>query len=202
MIVIVGESACGKSTLQKTFIEKHPEFSKIVTYTTRPPRPGEQDGVDYYFVTDTKFNELKKKNFFVETNSYRGWQYGTPIEDCMDNHKIAVLTPAGLRTLRFRGVPTISVYLKVDRRSRLIKSLMRGDDIEEAYRRNLSDVGQFDAISKEVQYIIPNEGFENDIETLVTCLESAVANEMDTYFAVVPVSPVDERYEQCKMEGF
>ena len=201
MIVIVGESACGKSTLQKNFITKHPEFSKIVTYTTRPPRPGEQDGVDYHYVTDERFNELKKKHFFAETNSYRGWQYGTPIDECMERYKIAVLTPAGMRALRFKGVPIITVYLRVDRRSRLIKSLQRGDDIEEAYRRNLSDVGQFDAISKEVQYIIPNDNFENDEENLVACLESIVGNEIEDVVPRVPVTS-DESYMQYKLEGF
>ena len=80
----------------------------------------------------------------------RDRQYGTAIEDCVDN-KVAVLTPHGLR--RMKNVPElniISFYINVDRRERLIQLLRRGDNIEEVYRRNLSDIGQFDGVEEDV----------------------------------------------------
>lgn len=161
MIVIVGASASGKSTLQKEMIEHAPnKYKKVVTYTTRPPRPGEKDGIDYHFVTESVFQNLVDEGFFIEHNQYRGWKYGTAKEDCHDeNSYIAVLTPAGFRQLKKTGIKTTSIFLHVDRRSLLINILQRGDDIDESYRRNTTDVGQFDGIENEVDYVIDNTAF-------------------------------------------
>ena len=164
MLVILGESASGKSTLQKLFVERDKRWYKIVTYTTRPMRKGEVDGEDYHFTEDKIFEELKKKDFFIETSEYRGWSYGIAKKDCIDTYGVAVLTPSGLRHIKAEGIDTISVYLKVDRPSRLIQSVCRGDDVDEAYRRNLSDVGQFDGIEDEVDYVIENPKYKMDEE--------------------------------------
>lgn len=157
MIVIVGASASGKTTLVNALTEKDKKYKKIITYTTRPKREKEVDGIDYHFVSDSAFNELKKRDFFIEYASYNGWQYGTAKSDCThSDYTIAILTPSGLRNLRKANIKTSAIYLYVDRRSRLIKSLQRADNVDEAYRRNLSDLGQFDGVENEVDYIIEN----------------------------------------------
>lgn len=171
MLVLVGESASGKSTLQD-LITKEFNHVKIVTYTTRPIRAGEIDGFSYHYISDEEFLRLDSEGFFVETAEYNGWHYGTPFNECDNCNDVnAVLTPAGLRALKRKGIKTISIYLKVDRRSRLIKILERGDDIEESYRRNLSDVGQFDSIEKEVDYVIDNSGYKKDVYELLREVE-------------------------------
>lgn len=178
MIVIVGESASGKSTLQNMLVQSDPKFEKIVTYTTRPMRDGEKDGVDYHFVSEAAFDEMSKRDFFVEQNKYREWRYGTAKCECENaKYKVAVMTPAGLRALRRSNIDTVSVYLYVDRRSRLIKNLNRGDNIEEAYRRNLSDVGQFDGIMDEVDYVIDNSGYHMPQQHVLVCLKSILEGE-------------------------
>lgn len=165
MIVLVGESASGKSSIEKYMVDNY-GFEKIVSYTTRPPREGEVDGVDYNFINEEQFKELKKQGFFAETAQYRDWYYGTAKKDCTDD-KVAVLTPHGLRQVsKIRGINVISFYINVPRRDRLIKILQRGDNIEEAYRRSLSDVGQFDGIEDEVAYIINNPNYNKTIEEM------------------------------------
>lgn len=157
MIVLVGESASGKSSIEKELVSMG--YNKIITYTTRPMRKEDVDGETYHFITEEQFNSMKKRGMFAEHASYRGWQYGTAKEDCT-NDKVVVLTPHGLRQLKKnKDLDIISFYIKVPRRDRLIKILERGDDIEEAYRRNLSDVGQFDGIEDEVDYVIKNQGY-------------------------------------------
>ncbi len=156
MLVILGESASGKSTVQDILCDRY-EFKKLTTYTTRQPRKGEVDGVDYHFITEEKFNELLGENFFCESAKYNGWSYGTATEDCT-NDKVAVLTPHGFRQIS-KLVNTTSFYINVPRRDRLIKILNRGDNIEEAYRRSLSDIGMFDGISDEVDFVISNDGY-------------------------------------------
>ncbi len=162
MIVLVGESASGKSSIEKFLVENY-GYNKIITYTTRPPRQNEVDGIDYHFISIDKFNELKDQGFFAETACYRGWLYGSAKEDYTDN-KIAVLTPHGLRQIsKIKDINVVSFYINVPRRDRLIKILQRGDNIEEAYRRSLSDVGQFDGIEDEVDFVINNDGYKKSV---------------------------------------
>jgi guanylate kinase len=162
MIVLVGESASGKSSIEKYLVDNY-GYKKIVSYTTREPRDGEVDGVDYHYISKELFLMLKKEDFFAETAVYNGWYYGTAKKDCTDD-KIAVLTPHGLRQVKkINNINVISFYINVPRRDRLIKILQRGDNIEEAYRRNLSDVGQFDGIEDEVNFVIDNSGYEKSI---------------------------------------
>lgn len=170
IFVLVGESASGKSTIEKLVQERESSFSKVVSYTTRPAREGETDGVDYHFISDREFEKMVKENAFIESAKYRGWNYGSARKDYNDgkNH-IVVLTPHGCRSLKKWAehnpkVKVVSVYFNVDRRSRMIKILKRGDDIDEAYRRNISDVGQFDGFSDEADYVIDNECYKKSIE--------------------------------------
>ena len=177
MIVLVGESASGKSSIEKCMVDNY-GFEKIVSYTTRPPREGEVDGIDYNFINKEQFDELKKQGFFAETAQYRDWYYGTAKKDCTDD-KVAVLTPHGLRQVsKIRGINVISFYINVPRRDRLIKILQRGDNIEEAYRRSLSDVGQFDGIEDEVSYIINNPNYNKTIEEMTNEVLKHIPSEL------------------------
>ena len=165
MIVLVGESASGKSSIEKYLVDNC-GYNKIVSYTTRPPREGEVDGIDYHFISKSQFRRLSEQDFFAEQAVYRDWYYGVAKKDCTDD-KVAVLTPHGLRQVsKIKDINTISFYINVPRRDRLIKILQRGDDIEESYRRNLSDVGMFDGIWDEVDYVINNHGYSKSIEEI------------------------------------
>jgi len=188
MIVILGESASGKTSLVNDLIKSNPVYQKVVTYTTRPMRPGEVDGVDYHFVDEKTYLGLQKEGFFAESAEYRGWYYGTPADECKKPNSIIILTPHGLRSLKALGYEIISVYLYVDRRSRLINLLCRGDDIEEAYRRSLSDVGQFDGVEDEVDYIIDNTKYQMTEEDVLQCLKN-----------ILIVKSPETEYEQMSM---
>lgn len=166
MIVIVGASGSGKSTLVNALAERG--FHKVITYTTRPKRRDEIDGVDYHFIGINEFVDMVKADKFAEYAHYCGWHYGTAKKDCSDDNKcIAVLTPSGLRKLKRLGIKVISIYLRVDRRSLLKNLIERGDKVDEAYRRNLSDVGQFDGVEDEVDYVIDNFEYHMSLDEVV-----------------------------------
>lgn len=152
MLIIVGASASGKSSFQDAICMSS-KYRKLVTYTTRPRRDNESDDA-YHFVDEAFFKEHKDE--FTEIAEYNGWKYGSIIPD--DNEWVcAVMTPAGMREARRKlGDKAHVCYLKVSRRARLIMSMLRGDNIDEAIRRNLSDVGQFDGIENEVDEILLN----------------------------------------------
>jgi len=82
LIVLSAPSGAGKTSITKKILEKHP--AKIifsVSATTREMRPGERDGVDYYFLTREKFEDLIKNNGLVEYEEIFGNYYGTPISE-------------------------------------------------------------------------------------------------------------------------
>ena len=79
LIVISGPSGVGKDTLIKRLLELDPNLRYSISYTTRRPRPGEVDGVNYLFVSRDEFERLIKEGAFLEYATYDGNLYGTPI---------------------------------------------------------------------------------------------------------------------------
>lgn len=174
MVILVGESASGKSTIEKS-LTKHHGFQKIISYTSRPARSGEIDGIDYHFISKEKFEELQAKNFFAEVGNYRGWLYGSSVDDCKKDGVVAVLTPHGFRQMKkYKELDIFSFYINIPRRDRMIKILQRGDEIEECYRRSLSDVGQFDGISDEVDFVITNDKYEKSPDEIAEYIVQAI----------------------------
>lgn len=175
MLILVGGSASGKSTIEKILCSNY-GYKKITSYTTRSPRDGEIDGIDYHFISKDEFLERQKNGFFAEVGEYNGWLYGSAVEDCT-NDKVAVLTPHGMRQLKnIPGIDLICIYIKVPRRDRLIKILQRNDNIEEAKRRDASDVGQFDGVEDEVQFVIENDGYKYTPEKMAEKTDLAYKN--------------------------
>jgi guanylate kinase len=78
LVVISGPSGVGKDTLIERLRELDPRLQYSISYTTRKPRPGEKDGVSYFFVSRQKFEELVAQGFFLEHAVYNGNFYGTP----------------------------------------------------------------------------------------------------------------------------
>lgn len=180
MIILVGESASGKSTIERILAEKY-GYIKTVSYTTRPKRDGEKDGLNYNFISQDEFTEKFNNNFFVEVGAYNGWWYGTTKNQYSKN-TVCVLTPHGLRQIK-KNIKTedlniTTFYIKVPRRDRLIKILQRGDEVDEAIRRNQSDVGQYDGIEDEVDCILENNNYENSPEIMVEKIISYIEKGM------------------------
>lgn len=80
VLVLCAPSGAGKSTLVGKLTREFGEFVFSISYTTRPPRPGEQDGREYYFVDRERFDQLVEENFFAEWAEVYGNRYGTPAE--------------------------------------------------------------------------------------------------------------------------
>ena len=78
MFVISGASGVGKGTVLKTVMEKRSDLLFSVSATTRPPRPGEVDGVHYYFITKEAFEDMISKGEFLEYDAHAANYYGTP----------------------------------------------------------------------------------------------------------------------------
>ncbi len=78
LFVLAGPSGVGKTTLEKRLFAEFPDLHYSVSATTRPPRPGERDGVDYFFVSPERFREMRNNDELLESAEFYGNSYGTP----------------------------------------------------------------------------------------------------------------------------
>ncbi|NPB07323.1 MAG: guanylate kinase [Aquificae bacterium] len=81
VFILSAPSGTGKTTVAKKILSELQDVEKVVTYTTRPPRPGEESGVDYVFVSREEFEKKVSENFFLEYANVYGNYYGTPKPD-------------------------------------------------------------------------------------------------------------------------
>ncbi len=168
MVVILGQSASGKSHIEKELTKIG--YEKITSYTTRPIREGEVDGIDYHYISLDEFHQLKSDGFFAEHTIYNGWYYGIAHEDCLDN-RVVVVEPYGLRQLKqFDNLNIQSFYIQVDERERAVRMIKRGDNLLEVFRRIFSDQGVFQGVENEVDYIIDNNFFEG-LKTVLSIIK-------------------------------
>ncbi|HEY3864214.1 MAG TPA: guanylate kinase [Verrucomicrobiae bacterium] len=84
LIVISAPSGGGKTTLCQQLLASHPEMTRAITCTTRPPRPGEVDGQDYYFIDELEFSRRIAAESFLEHALVFGQRYGTPKPEVLD----------------------------------------------------------------------------------------------------------------------
>jgi guanylate kinase len=94
IVIVSGPSGAGKDTVINAWKERNPLVERVVTFTTREPRKGEVDGVDYHFVDEVTFLKKAKAGDFLEHKEVHGNRYGTPIDGLAaitSSGKIAVL---------------------------------------------------------------------------------------------------------------
>ena len=169
IIVLLGASGSGKSTIENILSEKF-GYEKIISYTTRPQRISETNGKDYYFITNEKFQESLKKGLFAEYDEYSQDRfYGTLKSDYKKENKVVVLTPNGLRQLKknCNKNEIYSVLINANLGTRVKRYIDRCgvdkfnfDDKNEIAARVERDFAMFLGVDKEVNLVINNN--END----------------------------------------
>ena len=85
-IILVGKAASGKDHLRKTLESRN--FKYAISYTTRPPREGEVDGRDYFFINRAKAYEMIQSGEFFEYVMFNGWLYGTSVEQWQQHEQL------------------------------------------------------------------------------------------------------------------
>ena len=170
--VIVGKSCSGKDTIVKKLISLH-KFNRIITYSTRPKRKGEKDGIDYHFITKEDFKQKIDEGFFAEWKSYvtvEGvWYYGTALEDLenAEDNTLVILTPDGFREIKDKlGDKVTSIYICANNSTIKKRLESRGDNTNEAKRRLEHDNEDFKNIENEVDRIVYNND-GTDIDNVV-----------------------------------
>lgn len=179
LIVLIGKTASGKSTLQDMLVNEG--YEKIVTYTTRPKRRGEKDGVDYNYITQQEFMDKVEAGFFAEYNVFHtekgDWYYGSAIEDydCKDKEKVIILTPSGLTNIREQGFDVFSIYIYSNQATIEERLIARKDNKSEAARRMAADNVDFANAQNIVNKIVYNNK-GSDLKDVLDKIKKLVRN--------------------------
>ncbi len=154
---IIGKSGTGKDTvLAEILKDTNLNIEKIVPYTTRPKREGEEEGVNYHFVTDSQLNQMIQDNLVIEKRSYNTvngiWNYFTASKNIDDSKNYIIITTQKAldKFFDFFGNNRIHViYLYLDDKTRLERCIMResnqaSPNYTEVCRRFVADEDDYD----------------------------------------------------------
>ena len=136
LIVISGASGVGKGTVLGIMMEKRKDLSFSVSATTRPPRPGEIDGVHYYFISREKFEEMIAQGAFLEYDAHADNYYGTPRAQAEEKREqgpvLLDIEPAGAKQVREKMPDAELIFIMPPSMQELERRLRgRGDTPEE-----------------------------------------------------------------------
>ena len=170
LFVISAPSGTGKTSLIRRLLEEVEGLAFSVSYTTRPPRPGEVQGKDYHFVSKEEFLRRAEEGFFLEWAEVHGDLYGTPWESLRlsdDEDLILDLDPQGARRVKDLRGDAVLIFVVPPSMEELERRLReRGKDPEEAIKERLADAQkELDQIHL-YDYIVINDRFEEALRRL------------------------------------
>jgi len=185
LVLISAPSGGGKTTLSKKLLEAKPQMSRAVTCTTRLPREGEQDGVDYYFLDAGSFLKRVQAGNFLEHATVYGNSYGTLKSEVVEKlrHGLDVLLNVdvqGAATIRDRSQEDpelqralISVFLTPPSIEILERRLRkRGTDSDAVIRKRLGVVRQEIAQWKNFDYLLISDSIKEDLRRMQAIIEA------------------------------
>ncbi len=172
LYVIAAPSGCGKTSLVHALVKNEKNIEISVSYTTRPARPGEQNGVDYHFVDDATFTKMIEDNDFLEYAQVFDYQYGTSRQWIIDtlNRGVDVILEIDWQGARqvgrlFHHIK--SIFIIPPSRTALRQRLqMRKQDSEEVIERRMQQAISEMSHYHEFRYLIVNDEFERALDDL------------------------------------
>jgi len=178
IIVLIGEAGSGKDTLMQGVLKENPNLHEVISYTTRSPREGEIDGVNYHFIDGEKFGDKVLNGEMIEAACFNGWFYGTGYaslrSDCVN---IGVFNPEGVENLLAAKDVDIKVfYVRASDKERLLRQLYREEnpDCLEIIRRFKTDLLDFEVLDFP-HYVLLNENredYERNVKIVGDCAAS------------------------------
>jgi guanylate kinase len=172
VFVITGPSGVGKGTLIRGLMERLPRLQLSVSATTRSPRPGERDGVDYHFLTRQEFDRRVREGAFVEHADYAGRSYGTLRSELEDRVRAGVpvvleIEVQGARQVRAAMPEAVQVFVAPPSLAALRTRLIgRGTDDAAEVERRLQVAEQELAAQPEFAHVVVNDRLDDALERL------------------------------------
>jgi guanylate kinase len=181
VVVITGPSGVGKGTLIRGLMERLPTLELSISATTRTPRPGEQDGVDYHFLSREEFDRRVAEGEFLEHADYAGRSYGTLRSELEDRARAGVpvvleIEVQGARQVREAVPDSLLVFIAPPSPAALRARLLgRGTDDEAEVERRLRVAEEELAAQSDFAHVVVNDQLDDALDRLTTI----VARELD-----------------------
>lgn len=179
LFILSGCSGVGKSTVLTHVMAGRDDLRFSVSATTRKPRPGEREAVNYYFVSHQTFQDMIRRNEFLEYDEHMGNFYGTPIrqleEKLFEAHVILDIEPMGAFAVRAKCPDAVLIFIappSVDELERRLRG--RGDTSEEQIAKRMERAIWELEQSKKYDYIVVNEQVETCAKEILNIIAKAV----------------------------
>jgi guanylate kinase len=180
LVVISGPSGVGKDTLIERLRERDPSLRYSISYTTRKPRPGEADGVNYFFVSRQRFEELIAQGFFLEYATYNGNYYGTPaaaVEEARAAaHDILLkIEVQGAALVRKRAPDGLFIFIAPPSNEELVRrqQLREGGASDEDMVERLKIAETEMKHASEYDHVVINAELERAVSEVLEIIQSA-----------------------------
>ncbi len=182
LTIISGFSGVGKGTIVSRLLEKYPQdYCLSISATTRAPREGEKDGVNYFFVSKTDFEKMIREERLLEYARYVDNYYGTPKDFVLDQlakgvHVILEIEMQGAKKIKAQYPQTLMIFVAPPKASDLKDRLMgRGTESQEQIKSRLARAAQESVYMEDYEYIVVNDQVERAVEEI----HQIIANEQD-----------------------
>ncbi len=178
LIVVSGPSGTGKGTVCSALLEKHKEIAYSISATTRQPRTGEVDGVNYYFLAKNVFEKMIEDGELLEWAEVYGNYYGTPLkkiqERLADGQDILLeIDTQGAMSVKEKFPDEIYIYIMPPSLKELERRLKtRGTDSAESIERRLKSAAGEMEIAERYNYIVVNEQVEQAVEQIAAIVDA------------------------------
>jgi guanylate kinase len=172
LFIVSAPSGTGKTTLVEKLVQRIPNLCLSRSYTSRAARPGEQDGVDYNFISRQRFDEMARAGEFLEWADVFGNYYGTCAGDAetalaAGRDLVLVIDVQGGHQVRRRCAGTIGVFVLPPSFEELERRLRgRSKDTDEAIRRRLKTAREEIAAVDEYDYVVVNDELDTCVDRL------------------------------------
>lgn len=176
LLILTGKTAAGKDTVMFRLLSKFPNFQRVVTTTSRPPREGEQEGKDYYFISGTEFRNKINQGDFIEYVEYGGNLYGTPKSQINPKKNLVWrIDPSRAGQIRklVKDIKIIVIYLTVADEVVLERLRKRGLTQEEIDTRMREDRNFWESFKDNYDFVIENipGNLDATIDKIVSIIE-------------------------------
>lgn len=166
VFLVTAPSGAGKSSLVNALLKLEPSIKLSISHTTRQPRPGEENGREYHFVSEAEFLAMRERDEFLESALVHGNYYGTSLiwiekQVAQGNDVLLEIDWQGARQVRERLSGTVGIFILPPSIEALEWRLHhRGTDSETTITRRLLGAGAEMAHAPEFEYVIINEDFD------------------------------------------